>query len=349
MPKVAAENLELAQLTLEKKINALDALGKLILKDPNEFGEAIFQSSLHNKWFDIDHLHYALRSIAKHFLSKELLQSWVKPYNIGEGSAPRKVGIIMAGNVPLAGFHDLLCTWMAGNIALIKLSHKDRILLPALLDKLCELEPGFRSTFQYVEMLKEFDAAIATGGNSSAAHFEYYLKKYPHIIRKNRNSVAVLTGDETPEQLNALGNDIFLYFGLGCRSVSKLYVPQGYYFNGLFEALYPHHEIFQHAGYGHNYDYVLTVYLMNKVQYYSSGFLLLSEDKRLYSPISSLHFEYYDTLENVQALIESQKDDIQCVVANCGIPGEIPFGTSQEPKLDDYADGVDTLQWQMGL
>jgi hypothetical protein len=253
----------------------------------------------------------------------------------------------MAGNVPLAGFHDLLCVWMAGNIALIKMSHKDRLLLPALLDKLCELEPAFRSTFQYVERLKEFDAAIATGSNNTAPHFEYYFKKYPHIIRKNRNSVAVLTGNESAEQLKALGDDIFLYFGLGCRSVSKLYVPQGYYFNALFEALYPHHNIFDHQGYRHNYDYMLTIMLMNNTQYYSNGFLLLSENKLLSSPIATLHFEHYDTQEHLNSMIQAQHDEIQCVVADYGIPGEIPFGHSQLPKIEEYADGVDTLAWQI--
>lgn len=343
--QVAHENSAVKNLSIEQRINAFAALGKSMLAGGTELGAVITQAALHNKWFTEENVRTALKAIAENFLDATLLEKWISAYRIPQNSNPQKIALVMAGNIPLAGFHDLLCVLMTGNHALIKMSSKDKHLLPYLLNQLCKAEPGFRDYFSFVEMLKDFDAVIATGSNNSSRYFEYYFGKYPHIIRKNRNSVAVLTGKETTEQLQRLGNDIFLYFGLGCRNVSKLYVPRGYDFPQLFRALEPFHPIIHHHGYKSNFDYNLTLLIMNGTPYHASDFLMLTENKSLASPLASLHYEFYDTLEDAKALIQEHKDEIQCVVAECEIENSISFGKSQQPKLADYADGVDTVSF----
>lgn len=349
--QVVRENSEV-QLSLDNRIKALDALGKQLLAEEDELNAVITQAALHNKWFTEENIRFALKAIAEHFLDAALLEKWISkytatkkpPFDFAQGDG-KKIALIMAGNIPLAGFHDLLCVLLTGNCALIKQSSKDKHLLPYLLNRLCALEPAFQNKFSFVEKLKDFDAVIATGSDNSSRYFEYYFGKYPHIIRKNRNSVAVLTGNETNEQLQRLGKDIFLYFGLGCRNVSKLYVPRGYDFNKLFSALEPFHPLIYHHGYKSNFDYNLTLLIMNGVPYFASDFLMLSENSALSSPLASLYFEYYDTLDEVNSKIRANEHKIQCVAAECGITNAVPFGKSQQPELADYADGVDTLRF----
>lgn len=333
------------QLSLEKKITALGLLGKQMLAGGEELNMVVAQAAARNKWFTEENIRCALRALAENFLNTSLLEKWISAYPLSENEKPKKIALIMAGNIPLAGFHDLLCVLLTGNIALIKQSSKDTRLLPYLLHQLCAVEPAFIHTFTFVEKLKDFDAVIATGSDNSSRYFEYYFGKYPHIIRKNRNSVAVLTGDETTEQLQQLGNDIFLYFGLGCRNVSKLYVPRGYDFPKLLQALEPFHPIIHHHGYKSNFDYNLTLLIMNKVPHFASDFLMLSENTSISSPLASLYFEYYHSFDEAISLIRANENKIQCVVAGCGIPHAVPFGKSQQPQLADYADGVDTLQF----
>ncbi len=262
-----------------------------------------------------------------------------------------KTGLILAGNIPLVGFHDILCVLASGHIALIKLSSQDKLLIPYILRKLLEIEPGFNGRIEYIERLTGFDAVIATGSNNTSRYFDYYFGHVPHIIRKNRNSIAILTGEETSEQLKALGHDIFDYYGLGCRNVSKLYVPEGYNFNSFFEAIEEFKGIADHHKYNNNYDYNKSIFLVNLDKHLDNGFLLLKQDERLASPLAVLYYEEYAELASIKQKLDENLDHIQCIVANKRLAGMnvINFGQTQQPKLWDYADGVDTMKFLKGL
>ncbi|EHQ29418.1 hypothetical protein [Mucilaginibacter paludis] len=257
-----------------------------------------------------------------------------------------KVGLILAGNIPLVGFHDVLCVLASGNRALIKASSNDARLIKYILNLLVEIAPEFETRFSFVERLANFDAVIATGSNNTSRYFEYYFGKVPNIIRKNRNSVALLTGNETKEQLFMLGHDIFDFFGLGCRNVSKLLVPAGYDFVPFFEAIEPHQPIINHHKYNNNYDYNKSIYLVNGDKHLDNGFLLVKEDERLASPLAVLYFEYYDNLPAAVNRLADLSESIQCIVTHEAVAVSnqvVDFGKSQQPQLWDYADGVDTM------
>lgn len=257
-----------------------------------------------------------------------------------------KIGLILAGNIPLVGFHDVLCVLASGHHALIKASSNDTRLIKYILNLLVEIAPEFKTRFTFVERLAHFDAVIATGSNNTSRYFEYYFGKVPHIIRKNRNSIALLTGNETKEQLFLLGHDIFDFFGLGCRNVSKLLVPAGYDFVPFFEAVEPHQPIIHHHKYNNNYDYNKSIYLVNSDKHLDNGFLLVKEDERLASPLAVLYFEYYDDMPAATSRLAELSEAIQCIVTHGHIDignQVVDFGQSQQPRLWDYADGVDTM------
>ena len=244
----------------------------------------------------------------------------------------------------MVGFHDLLCVILSGNKAVVKLSSHDTVLLPFMVQELTEIAPEIGEFISFTqERLTDFEAVIATGSNNTARYFEYYFAGKPHIIRRNRNSVAILTGKETPKELYRLGEDIFRYFGLGCRSVSKLFVPRDYDFAPFFEAIYPYHTLLDHQKYINNYDYNKAVYLMSLCPLLENGFLLLKEDEKYASPIATLFYERYDDLTILSQRLEKERELLQCVVGSKEIPEAIPFGQTQVPSLTDYADGVDTL------
>jgi len=252
----------------------------------------------------------------------------------------------------VVGFHDILCVVAAGHIALIKLSSQDQRLIPYLLQKLTELEPGFLGQFEFIERLEGFDAIIATGSNNSSRYFEYYFSKVPHIIRKNRNSIAVLSGKETTEQLHALGYDIFSYFGLGCRNVSKLFVPVQYNFSHFFESIQSFETIGNHHKYHNNYDYNKSIYLVNRVPHLDNGFLLLKQDEQSASPLAVLYYEEYRDQNSVKEKLNAICQQIQCVVAAYPLDlsiQQVNFGESQQPKLWNYADGIDTMKFLLSL
>jgi hypothetical protein len=259
----------------------------------------------------------------------------------------RTVAVVMAGNIPAVGFHDLLCVLISGNRLMARLSSNDKQLLPAICDMLVGIEPGFADRFSFTEeQISGFDAVIATGSNNTARYFNYYFGKYPHIIRKNRNGVAVLTGNETEKELKALGEDIFTYFGLGCRNVSKLFIPDGYDVKILLDALQVFEKAGDHHKYHNNYDYNKSIYLVNGDDHFDNGFLLLKEDASIASPVSVVYFERYSAIGKLNDLINGNLEDIQCVVStDRKIHGAIPPGTTQHPKLWDYADGVDTMKF----
>lgn len=302
----------------------------------------------HNGWFTKENVIFSLEQWSK-ALSENNLKQWINPYHIKE-TTPKTVGVIMAGNIPLVGFHDFLSVLITGHKVLVKLSSDDNQLLPYIASYLIEVAPKFKERITFTtDRFSDFDAIIATGSDNTARYFEHYFSKVPHVIRKNRNSVAVLTGDESTEELTALGEDIFRYYGLGCRSVSKLMVPQGYDFNLFFKAIYPYHDIINGAKYANNYDYNKAVYLMSNYKLLENGFLMLKEDQSYSSPIASVFYEVYDSEENLVAKLDANKDKIQCIVGNKMIENAIDFGQTQHPTLSDYADGVDIIKFLLKI
>jgi len=295
-----------------------------------------------NQWFTIENVLYSCEGWSKS-LTNDNLMSFISNINIDTISS-KKVAIVMAGNIPLVGFHDFLSVVISGHSVVVKQSSNDKHLLPILAKYLQYVNEDFKSKITFSEgKLEGFEAVIATGSDNTARYFEHYFGKYPSIIRKSRNSVAILTGNETDEELSDLSDDIFTYFGLGCRSVSKLFVPKDYNFDRLFNAVFKHKDIINNAKYANNYDYNKAVYLMSLFDLLENGFLMLKEDKSYSSPISSLFYERYDNVEKLKKQLVSDSDLIQCIVANGFMDNEIKFGETQKPTLTDYADGVNTL------
>lgn len=311
--------------------------------------EKVETAQHHNGWFTRENVLFSLYQWSQ-ALTKENLDRWLKPYNLAP-ETPKKIGIIMAGNIPLVGFHDFLSVLISGHRLQVKQSSNDQILLPVLADYLVAQNPLWKEFIEFSAKeaeggsMRDVEAMIATGSNNTARYFEYYFSHIPAIIRKNRNSVAILTGEESPQQLEALGEDIFRYFGLGCRSVSKLYVPQDYDFDVFFKAIYHWGDIINQQKYANNYDYNKAVYLMSQFKLLENGFLMLKEDTSFGSPIATLFYEHYQDLDQLRQSLQSQKESIQCVVSDGVFKEEVPFGKTQFPQLWDYADGVDTLSF----
>ena len=332
----------------QQNINNLVRLGELLSKT-EQFNDIFDKAEQQNSWFTRANVIFAFKSWSE-ALSENNVQQWLSQYQLPQTTSPKKILIIMAGNLPLVGFHDLLCVLVAGHKAIVKLSSDDGVLLPYLITQIRAFAPEWAEAVAFTDdKVTEYDAVIATGSDNTARYFEYYFGKKPHIIRKNRHSVAVLTGEETPEELQDLGKDIFLYYGLGCRNVSKLFVPQGYDFDLLFQAIYPYKDIIEEQKYANNYDYNKAVYLMSLYKLLENGFLLLKEDEHYGSPIATLFYEYYTNKETLKKKLATDKEKIQCVVGHNFIDGEIPFGQTQTPKLWDYADGVNTLTFLLNL
>ncbi|MEO6684491.1 MAG: acyl-CoA reductase [Dyadobacter sp.] len=334
-----------------QRINAFIQLGNF-LKDPqNEdyLQELAISANRKNNWFTPVNVLGSLNAIADRFLSKDNLTAWVSQYP--EPATSQKIGVIMAGNIPAVGFHDVLCVLISGHKLLAKPSSDDPVLIPALLEKLIEIEPAFDDYIFFVERLNDSDAYIATGSDNTARYFHYYFSKKPNIIRKNRTSLAVITGNESIDELHALGKDILQYFGLGCRNVSKLYVPEGYDFTKFFESIQSFDQLcLNHHKYFNNYEYNKSILLVNRVLHYDNGFLMLTESPAMVSPISVVHYETYKNLESMKGYLEENSEKIQCIVGDSyHIPNAIPFGHTQEPELSDYADSVDTMAFLTSL
>ncbi|MCW5520548.1 acyl-CoA reductase [Aureitalea sp. L0-47] len=335
-------------MQLQQRINAFVKLGEKLNSTLQNEKELFETASAHNGWFTLENLEFALKSWNE-ALSEENINQWLKDYTIPE-TDPKTVAIIMAGNIPLVGFHDFISVLITGNHVLAKLSSHDTILLPFIAEKLIEIEPGFKDRIEFTDgRLTNFDAVIATGSNNTARYFDYYFGKYPHIIRKNRNSVAVLSGEETQEQLKGLANDIFRYFGLGCRNVSKIFIPKEYNFDPFFNAMFSWKEIINNNKYINNYDYNKAVYLMSDIDLLDNEFMLLKEDSNYSSPISVVFYEYYDSIDSLKNNLRENSEQIQAVVSNTELPNAIPLGNAQTPQLWDYADGVDTVEFLLNL
>ena len=336
-------------LTFEQRLIAFEKLGQYLLPPDDSLQILIESAHYHNPWFTLSETNKAVTSIGN-MLNGTDLRSWFRSEN--QTPTAKRVGLILAGNIPLVGFHDILSVLITGHVALIKQSSQDQKLIPHILTKLTEIEPGITEQIEYVERLQDFDAVIATGSDNTSRYFEHYFSKVPHIIRKNRNSIAVLTGDETPEMLHQLGKDIFDYFGLGCRNVSKLFVPRDYNFNTFFQAIEPYKEVIDHYKYSNNYDYNKSVYLVNLLKHLDNGFLLLKEDETLASPLSVLYYQEYEKITDLEAKLSGMSEKIQCIVTAQPLEvsnQQVNFGQSQKPKLWDYADGVNTIQFLLHL
>lgn len=322
-----------------------------------QWAETIHWAGQENTWFTKDNIHLALKAVSR-WLEKDKLSQWLELYPEIEAKNRKiaTVGVVMAGNIPMVGFHDFLCVLLSGNKLYAKLSHSDSRLLTFITNRLITIEPAWKEKIHFVEKLAApLDAVIATGSNNTARHFEYYFRNIPHIIRKNRNGVAIIDGSETPAELAALGNDIFSYFGLGCRNVSKLYVPKNYKFDNFFLAIESFKEVANHNKYHSNYIYNRTIYLMDGKKFTDNGFLAVIENKATASPIAVLNFEEYENRENLSTHLEEIKEQIQCVAVSMKMKdalmhyaSDLPLvvlGKTQTPSLSDYADGVDVMKF----
>jgi hypothetical protein len=332
-------------MILMQRIDLLCKLGEYMLSNTPAWEDTRAKAAGENRWFIPEFIELASNNIANNFLNRESLEKWTSSYTIPPiNPQPKRVGIVMAGNIPLVGFHDLLCVFISGHIALIKPSSKDETLIKHLVKKMSEWKKEINDLIGFGEQLKNCDAYIATGSNNAAGYFEYYFKKYPHIIRRNRTSVAILTGKETHGELEKLADDVYLYFGLGCRNVTKIFVPEDYDFIPLLTAFKKYDHLADHPNYRNNYDYNLAIQLLNKKFYMSNASLLLVEEASPFSPISRLNYEFYSDLD---MLVASLKNDaaIQCIAGK----DLVAFGQAQCPSVTDYADGVDTLKFLTNL
>jgi hypothetical protein len=330
-------------MTLQQRINAFSLLGQHLEQLSPEAFESLAESArLENPWFTEENVSMALNGI-KTFLRKDDLTNWTNKYTL-EPKQPKTIALVMAGNIPLVGFHDFLCVLTSGNRAQIKLSSKDSKLINYLIKHLVWLEPGFEGFIDIKERLENFDAIVATGSDNSARYFESYFGKYPNIIRKNRTSCAILTGHETEDEIESLGTDIFSYFGLGCRNVSKIYVPTGYDLTKLLSRWDSFKNLIHHHKYCNNYDYQKSILLVNTIPFLDNGFILFQENEKLVSPISVLYYEYYSTVGSLKTRLTEDADKLQCIVGSTAL-ASIPFGQAQYPQLWDYADQVDTLKF----
>ncbi len=309
-----------------------------------EFEQKLSLAESRNGWFTRENILFSLKRWSE-LLNEQSLNDWLAKYNIASNSE-KTVALITAGNIPLVGFHDLICVLITGNRALVKLSSNANVLLPYIVEQLNTFEPTLKDKVNFTEgKLEGFDAVIATGSNNTARYFEYYFGNQPNIIRKNRNSVAILTGKEAPGQLRELGEDIFRYYGLGCRSVSKLFVPKEYDFDHFFKGIFNYSKIIDGQKYANNYDYNKAVYLMSEFPILDNGFLMLKEDQGYGSPIATLFYEYYNSEDELADRLEADKDQLQCIVADGSREIEVHFGKTQYPGLADYADGIDTVEF----
>ncbi|SHL24365.1 acyl-CoA reductase [Flavobacterium xanthum] len=352
-------------MTLETKKSVFVELGKFLgqfskdntVKKPavlhndtffDAFIALINLSQSHNGWYTADNVYFSIQSWAE-ALTDENLTKWLSEYDL-QNRTSKNIALILAGNIPLVGFHDFLSVLITGNTVLVKTSSNDQHLLPFLAKYIIAVQPALAQNITFVEgKLENFDAVIATGSNNTARYFEYYFKDKPSIIRKSRNSVAVLTGNETKEQLTALGEDIFRYFGLGCRNVSKLFVPKEYSFVPFFEAIFAYQDVIHYEKYANNYDYNKAVFLMSNFKLLDNGFLTLKEDQSHASPISSVFYEFYEDINDLKTRLKSENELLQCIVADETIENSVAFGQTQNPRLWNYADNIDTISFLLTI
>lgn len=346
-PPVRSKEISVIRRVLNDWVTALSSEPENPTGDEEIFLKATRQATTLNPWFTRENIVLALEGLA-HMLREDAVEKWLGDYDLPEEKAanPKRVALVAAGNVPMVGFHDILTALVAGHSPVVKLSGQDSVLLPTLFEAVAERYSSELFPVTFVEEnLRDFDAVIATGSNNTARYFRSYFGKYPHIIRKNRSSVAILDGDTSPEELHDLGRDFFTYFGLGCRNVAKIYIPEDFDLDRVFEAIYPYNEIINHHKYANNYDYYKATWLLNEEKLLDNGFVLFRESTALGSPVGSVHYERYPDASSLEAHLNEHAEMIQCIVSR----NHLPFGKSQQPELWEYADGVDTLSFLLDL
>jgi len=331
-------------MNLEERIQVLKLLNDYLLDELPPLKSIKQKAFEKNKWFTEEFINLSIKNISDRFLDPEKLKNWISFYHLDDNISSKKIGIVMAGNIPLVGFHDFLCAFISGHHQHIKLSEKDEVLLTHLIEKMIEWNPKVASVIKISSLLKDCDAYIATGSNNSARYFDYYFGKYPSIIRKNKTSVAVLSGNETAAELSLLADDVYTYFGLGCRNVTKIFVPKDYDFVPLLDAFRKYNYFVDHTKYRNNYDYNLALLIMNNKFYMTNDSIILVENDNPFSAVSELHYSFYEEENAVKEELK-QTDDIQCIIGE----DHLAFGTSQTPGLFDYADGVDVMQFLLSL
>ncbi|MGM0503682.1 MAG: acyl-CoA reductase [Bacteroidota bacterium] len=345
-------------MDLKERMKGFEVLGNFLRKFPDGddrqtkiLKDIAVNDHIYNPWFTEENIRKSIQAIGNS-LTPEKLEKWISDYpQLNKEKPGKKIGVITAGNIPLVGFHDFISVLISGHQFYGKLSSKDNRLLQFVADFLMDYNPDFKQLIFFEEnQLKSFDAIIATGSNNTSRYFEYYFGKYPNIIRKNRNSAAVLDGNESAEDIQSLADDIFSYFGLGCRNVSKLFVPKDYCFDHFFSNIEHYHTIYHHHQYANNFDYNRSIFLMNQVQHFDNGFVLLKEDQGLSSPIAVIYYEFYEHINRVKDFININSDLIQCIASNIKFPEKgVPPGKTQQPELWDYADNIDTIQFLSAL
>ncbi|MEO8820317.1 MAG: acyl-CoA reductase [Ginsengibacter sp.] len=331
-------------MNLEERITIIIKLKEYLMEDSEELKLVKQNAYEKNKWFTREFIDLSIKNICENYLDEKKLLVWANHYHIDDNIQPQKIGVVMAGNIPLVGFHDFLSVFITGHHLVIKLSDKDDVLLKHLIDKMIGWNAKISSVVKTAEMLKDCDAYIATGSNNSARYFNRYFGKYPSVIRSNKTSVAVLSGDETISQLTSLADDVYLYFGLGCRNVTKLWVPKNYDFAMLLDVFKKYNYFSDLTKYRNNYDYNLALLIMNNKYYMTNESIILSENENVFSPVSVLNYSFYENEKSVTEQLENNAS-IQCVVGN----KYIPFGKSQSPGLFDYADGIDTIKFLLSM
>jgi hypothetical protein len=332
------------KLDLNGRVDSfLELANRLKNLDRKRLASLYVDAACGNPWFTRANLTLAFDGLLK-LLDEKAMKQWLKNYTFDENKS-LNAGVVMAGNIPMVGIHDMICVLLSGHQLVAKLSSQDEVLIKFISNELFLIDPRWKSRITFVERLKDIDVVIATGSDNTARYFNFYFSKIPHIIRKNRTSIAIINGNETAEQLRSLGTDIFSYFGLGCRNVSKLYVPRGFDLTSLF----PHWSCFSHIAdhykFHNNYQYQRTIMLVNQTPHLDNGFVILQQNKNLVSPIAMLYYEFYDQLEDLKTELLQLNDKIQCIVSNEDIPGKIKFGKAQKPDINDFADNIDTMEF----
>tara|TARA_B100000945_G_C20367652_1_gene590447 strand:+ start:99 stop:1121 length:1023 start_codon:yes stop_codon:yes gene_type:complete len=339
-------------IDLNSKIKILYELGiyisTIINNNPKSILDNLTRSIINkNSWFDEKSIIYSLKAWSD-LLQKDLIEKWIYKYKLRSFKKKKTIALILSGNIPLVGFHDILCVWILDYKGVVKLSSKDDILIPFLTNFL-EKKSGCKSFTFSTSSVRNFDAVIATGSNNTSIYFQYYFSKYPNIIRKNRTSIAILDGSETEIELNNLGKDILLYYGLGCRNVSKIYLPKGFDLNKIFKALEPFSYIINNSKYFNNYNYNKSIFLINQEKFLDNGFFILKENLNVYSPISCAFYEFYDSKKDLQKKIDYIRNNTQCIVGKEKNIKRITFGSTQNPSLEDYSDNIDTIKFLINI
>lgn len=332
-------------MNLEERIGLMTRLGNYLKEENNEILEAVKQKAfIQNRWFTIEFINHAIDNICNHFLDEKKLRDWAAHYFLNDSIDAKNIGVVMAGNIPLVGFHDFLCIFISGHKQIIKFSEKDEVLFKHIIDILSQWDKRVPAMVSFADRLAGCDAYIATGSNNTSRYFEYYFGKYPSIIRKNKTSIALLSGEESEQELSQLADDVLLYFGLGCRNVTKIYVPENYDFVPLINAFKKYNYLSDHTKYRNNYDYNLALLIMNNQYYMSSESLVLVENETIFSPVSVLYYSFYENNEKIKAALPLI-ENVQTIVGS----GFTPFGKAQSPSLREYADGVDVMQFLLSL